>query len=84
MGYIEIMKMLKYITRDKNSNLKTDKLTVEHWDKIIDQFAFDAERVDYTSIMGVVGYAIMSPQGQKTNPKVIELVKRLMARKAKL
>ena len=34
--------------------------------------------------MGVVGYAIISPQGQKTDPKVIDLVRRLMARKAKL
>jgi hypothetical protein len=42
------------------------------------------EQIDYASIMGVVGFAIISPQGQKVEPKVVDLVKKLMARKAQL
>lgn len=34
--------------------------------------------------MGVVGFLIVSPQGQKVDGKVVSLVKKLMERKAKL
>lgn len=78
------MKMLKHTIYDENNKLKQDRLSAGHWEKIIDQFIFDADRVDYSSIMGVIGFAVLSPQGQKADQKVIDLVKKLMARKAKL
>ena len=84
MNYIEVMKMLKYTIYDEKNQIKQDKLPIELWDKVIEQFSFDLDRIEYDSIMGVVGFLIVSPQGQKIDQKVISLVKKLMERKAKL
>ena len=78
------MKMLKYTIYDEKNQIKQDKLPIELWDKVIEQFSFDLDRIEYDSIMGVVGFLIVSPQGQKIDQKVISLVKKLMERKAKL
>lgn len=76
--------MLKYTIYDEKNQIKQDKLPIELWDKVIEQFSFDLDRIEYDSIMGVVGFLIVSPQGQKIDQKVISLVKKLMERKAKL
>lgn len=71
MSYLEIMKMLKYTIYDENDKLKQDNLSNKLWEKIINQFIFDLEKIDYASIMGVIGFTILSPQGKKAEPKTV-------------
>jgi hypothetical protein len=66
MDYLEIMKMLKFLLSDPQNQIRANVLEKDVWGKIIDQFSIDIERIEYPYIMGVVGYAIISPQGQAT------------------
>ena len=84
MNYVEIMKMLTYCIYDEQGKVKQDKLTKSLWDRVLKQFDFDADRIEYASIMGVVSFAVVSPQGQQAEQRTIELVSRLMARKKQL
>ena len=68
---------------DENNKLEQSKLSDDMWSRIIDQFLFDIDRIEYSSIMGVVGFTVISPQGQRVDPRTVELVKKLMERKRK-
>lgn len=71
MDYLEIMKILKFILNDEQDKMRSNVLSKVVWGQIIDQFYLDIERIEYSYIMGVVGYTIVSPQGTATEPKAV-------------
>lgn len=66
MDYLEIMKILKFVLSDAQDKMRPDVLGKEVWAQIIDQFCLDIDRIEYSYIMGVIGYTIVSPQGAAT------------------
>jgi hypothetical protein len=51
--------------------LQANRISIELWGKIIDQFVLFADQMEYDSIMGVVGFTIVSPQGRQPTAKAV-------------
>lgn len=47
MDYHEIMKMLKCIIYDDEMKLQQKRISLELWEKIVDQFVLFADRIEY-------------------------------------
>lgn len=65
------MKMLKCIIYDEEMKLQQNRISIDLWEKILDQFVLFADKIEYDSIMGVVGFTILSPQGRQPTAKAV-------------
>jgi hypothetical protein len=65
------MKMLKCIIYDEDMKLQQNRISNQLWEKILDQFVLYADKIEYESIMGVVGFTIVSPQGRQPTSKAV-------------
>lgn len=63
--------MLKCIIYNDDMKLQTNRISNQLWEKILDQFVLYADKIEYDSIMGIVGFTIVSPQGRQPTAKAV-------------
>lgn len=63
--------MLKCIIYDDDMKLQHNRISIQLWEQILDQFVLYADKIEYESMMGVVGFTIVSPQGRQPTAKAV-------------